>query len=187
MTLNCCSSCKITNVIVAALPCCSWSQCSYFTEGGKALYYCLFVSVRWHSSSLLPASPYCSRSPTDLVFTVVVEKSVSVLLDLLFQFITQPPFTLTPACCQSPWPAWEPAIAVQSFTYWTMVRGGISRISASPSSSALFLLFTEDRVISLTFNLQADDGSVLLHACQLFLPYRECHYQPFPQFHFCGR
>lgn len=39
-----------------------------------------------------------------LGFYCCPEKSVSVLLDLLFQFITQPPFTLTPACCQSLWP-----------------------------------------------------------------------------------
>lgn len=55
------------------------------------------------------------------------EKSVSVLLALLFQFIIQHPSTMTHASSQSLWPVWEPATAVQSFTYWTMVRGGMTR------------------------------------------------------------
>lgn len=67
-----------------------------------------------------PVHPVCLSLPC------CPEKSVSVLLDLPFQFITQPPFTMTHASCQSLWPVWEPATAVQSFTYWTMVRGGMS-------------------------------------------------------------
>lgn len=70
--------------------------------------------------SLILAHPLC------LFLPCCPEKTVSVLLDLLFQFITQAPFTMTHASCQSLWPVWEPATAVQSFTYWTMVRGGTS-------------------------------------------------------------
>lgn len=57
--------------------------------------------------------------------SLLLWKVLFVLLDLLFQFITRPPFTMTHASCQSLWPVWEPATAAQSFTYWTMVRGGI--------------------------------------------------------------
>lgn len=44
VSLNCGSSCRITTVTVAALLCCSWSQCSPFTEGGESnllLFICL--------------------------------------------------------------------------------------------------------------------------------------------------
>lgn len=44
-----------------------------------------------------PVHPLCLSLPC------CPEKSVSVLLDLLFQFITQPPFTMTHASCQSLW------------------------------------------------------------------------------------
>lgn len=133
-----------TALIVAALLCRSWSQWSRFSEGGESnqiLFVCfckMTFFLPFTCKSLL------FQFTHSLGFYCCPKKSVSVLLDLLFQFITQPPFTLTPACCQSLWPVWEPATAVQSFTYWTMVRGGISRISASPSSSALFIIFTEE-------------------------------------------
>lgn len=93
-------------------------------------------------SSLLPARlcPPLS-SPTLSVSPPLPWKVLSVLLDLLFQFITQHPFTMSHASCQSLWPVWEPATAVQFFTYWTMVRGGMSRRSQPLHGHLLVCLF----------------------------------------------
>lgn len=73
-----------------------------------------------------PVDPMCLSLPC------FPEQPLCVLLALLFQFITQPPLTMTHASCQSLWPVWEPATAVQSFTYWTMVRWGMTYRSKPP-------------------------------------------------------
>lgn len=158
---------------------------SFHWTGTVIYYYCLFL---W--DDILPPLPTCKswllQFSHCLGFDCCPEKCVSVLLDLLFQFITQAPFTLSPACCQSPWPVWEPATAVQSFTYWTMVRGGTSWMWASQSSSsALFILLTEKGggVMAFTLDLGTGDGCVLPRACQLFLLCCECRYQPQTHFH----
>lgn len=51
---------------------------------------------------------------------------------------------MTRASCQSLWPVWEPATAVQSFTYWTMVRGGMSRRSQPLHGHLLVVLLYGD-------------------------------------------
>lgn len=135
---NTCSSSSVvvcdSNVVIVK---------EYNTAAGKDT---LLLTILFHNLSTVflpvtckslfsPAHPLCLSLPC------CPEKSVSVLLDLLFQFITQPPFTMTHASCQSPWPVWEPATAVQSFTCWTMVRGGMSH-GSRPLHWHLLVVFT---------------------------------------------
>lgn len=92
------------------------------------LYWTFFLTILFRTSQMFSFLFSMSISFPQFFHCFVLltcgpEESVSVLLDLLFQFITQPPFTMTHASFQSLWPVWEPATAVQSFTYWTMVRG----------------------------------------------------------------